>query len=126
MNAGVAVLLLPAVAAGTVLSQTLLKRGVQHIGGIEASHLLRPIDLVLRMVQSPSLVLGFALALIIALLWLMVISRLDLSFAGAVLGASYYLLLGLSSWLVLGEQPSTQRLLGLGTIGLGVFLVARS
>jgi drug/metabolite transporter (DMT)-like permease len=126
MNVNFAILLLPVVAIGTVLSQTLLKRGLQQIGGLELGQLLQPLEVALRIVQTPALLGGFVLALVVALIWLTALSRLNLSFAGAVLGASYYLLLGLNSWLLLGEPLPPQRIAGLVVISLGVLLVAWS
>jgi multidrug transporter EmrE-like cation transporter len=60
-----------------------------------------------------------------AFLWLVVLSRLDLSYAYPFLALNL-VLITLVSWIVLGEMIPTLRWLGLGLICLGVVVVARS
>ena len=59
------------------------------------------------------------------LIWLLILSRVDLSFAYPMLGVSYVLVVA-SAWLILGETISITRWVGTFVICIGVALVARS
>lgn len=126
MNDALAILLLPAVSVGTVTSQAFMKQGLQQMGGIAPSHLLHPLDLAWRALQTPALVIGGLISVVALVVWLTALSRFDLSRAGAVVGGSYYLILGVVSWYVLGEQLSLLRIAGLSVIGVGVLMVVMS
>jgi len=68
---------------------------------------------------------GFALYGLSSLLWMLVLSRVQLSWAYPMIAVSYIVVVFLS-WLVLKEHVSALRIGGLALICAGVVLVARS
>lgn len=74
---------------------------------------------------NPWVIVGIGCYGLSMLLWLLVLSKADLSFAYPVLGLSY-LGVVLASWTILGEAVSPLRWAGTLVISLGVYLVARS
>jgi len=81
--------------------------------------------LVLQVFQTPALLLGLICFGSSFLLWLVVLSRVELSYAYPMVSLGY-LIVVLASWLVLKEDLNALRLAGLLLICLGVSLVARS
>jgi len=74
---------------------------------------------------SPWVILGVAIYVAGTFFWLMVLSRVDLSFAYPMTSLSY-LLIVLSSWYFLGESISPLRIIGVLTVIIGVSLIAQS
>lgn len=71
------------------------------------------------------ILLGIVCYALSMLIWLLILSRVDLSFAYPMLGVSYVLVVT-SSWLILGEHISVMRWIGTFIICIGVTLAARS
>jgi multidrug transporter EmrE-like cation transporter len=118
------VLILIAVVIG-VVGQVSLKVGMNQVGAIDAGSLARPMETLMRVFSTPLVWLGLSCYGVSALLWLVVLSRLDLSYAYLML-ASMYVLIPLVSWLFLGERIPPMRWLGMVVVVLGVVIVARS
>jgi len=101
-----------------------LKAATKVSGPLVASdaHVLRR-GLDLLVVPSLWYALGaYGLSVIV---WLVGLSRVPVSQAYPLLSLGYVLNIGLAWWL-LGEVPNGQRVVGIGVIVLGVWLVARS
>ena len=109
----------------SVVGQVSLKVGMNQAGVIDADSLARPMDTLRRVFSVPPVWLGLSCYGVSALLWLVVLSRLDLSYAYLLL-ASMYVLIPLVSWLFLGERIPPMRWLGMVVVVLGVVIVARS
>jgi drug/metabolite transporter (DMT)-like permease len=109
----------------SVLGQVSLKVAMNQAGAIDAESLARPVKTLMRVFSAPLVWLGLGCYGVSALLWLVVLSRLDLSYAYLLL-ASMYVLIPLVSWLFLGERIPPMRWLGMGVVVLGVVIVARS
>ena len=106
-----------------VAGQTAIKLGVsQPQAAGSASGLLPLITLILG---SPWVLLGLTLYGIGAVAWIAVLARLDLSLAYPLLALNF-VLITLSSRLILGETVPTMRWLGMLVICVGIVLVARS
>ena len=106
------------------LAQLGLKAATKVSGPLVASdaHVLRR-GLDLLVVPSLWYALGaYGLSVIV---WLVGLSRVPVSQAYPLLSLGYVLNIGLAWWL-LGEAPNAQRVVGIGVIVLGVWLVARS
>lgn len=106
------------------LAQLGLKAATKVSGPLVASdaHVLRR-GLDLLVVPSLWYALGaYGLSVIV---WLVGLSRVPVSQAYPLLSLGYVLNIGLAWWL-LGEVPNGQRVVGIGVIVLGVWLVARS
>ena len=107
-----------------VAGQSLLKHGLNVAGG---TSLLEQgiVGTLQRMVSQPFVPAGFACYAVSSLLWLDVLSKLEISKAYPLVSLSYVfsLLIGL---LIFGDQVSWVRVVGIGLICIGVVLVAQS
>ena len=104
--------------------QVLLKKGMLLIGPLTLS-IAEIGDILLRLVTNPFVMLGLGTYVVSTVIWLVALSRVDLSYAYPFVSLSYVLML-LASWLLLHENLSPIRLLGTFVIVMGVFLVSRS
>lgn len=112
-------------AAILLISQLLLKVGLKG----ESLAISTPADLgriVWQILTTPALLAGYGLSAISALLWLVLISRLQLSFAAPLLSGIYYLLLVAASTLILRESMTPWRVGGTLFVLIGVLLISRS
>jgi len=117
-------LVLVSVAFG-VVGQVALKTGMTQIGRIGSQSGQAAFDLALRVATTPHVIIGLACYVLGAVAWLVVLSRLDLSFAYPFLALNF-VLITVASRLVLGEAVPMLRWLGVVVICFGVVLVARS
>jgi multidrug transporter EmrE-like cation transporter len=109
---------------GGVIGQVLLKRGMIQLGEVTLGFSQLG-DILLRMLTNPFVVIGLLFYVISSLFWLAALSRVELSFAYPFVSLSYIGML-FASWIFFQENLSALRLIGTGTIILGVILVARS
>ena len=105
-------------------AQLLLKAGTNSVGvfAFSAENLV-PIGL--RLITEPAILCGLGLYVLSVVVWIMALSRLDVSLAYPMLSIGY-VVNAVAAWQLFGEALTTQRLIGIGTIIVGVFLVARS
>ncbi|MBI4154278.1 EamA family transporter [Candidatus Woesearchaeota archaeon] len=101
----------------------LVKYGLNQLGEISFSNGI--FAAFMTIFSSWHVLLGIALFGGSSILWLTSISKTDLSYAVPFLSLSYALVT-LFSWLLLAEQLSFTRFLGVGIICTGVVLMARS
>jgi len=80
---------------------------------------------IINALTSPFVLLGLGAYFIGALCWLVVLSRVELSWAHPLTATTYILIVFLS-WVLFKEDVGLVRILGVLAIALGVFLVARS
>ncbi|MGJ7498463.1 SMR family transporter [Variovorax sp. RT4R15] len=107
-------------------AQLLLKAGAMSVG---------PISLVssgaalwrtgLSLAQHPSILGGLALYAISVAVWIVALSRVDVSIAYPMLSIGY-VVSALVAWGLFHEAVTAQRWIGMGVILIGVTLVARS
>ena len=102
--------------------QFMMKAGINKIGKIELS---RFFDYLPRVATSGFVLGGFFAYAVSAALWIVILSRAELSWAFPMVSLSYVLTAILSPML-LGESFSIQRFIGILVICLGVFLVGRT
>ena len=107
-----------------VAGQLLLKQGMLEIGFVtlDLQHILVSLR---KAVCSPFIISGFALYLVSSFIWLVVISRKELSAIQPLTALSYVFVL-FFSWLVFKEDVNPMRMLGVLAITAGVVLVVRS
>ncbi len=115
-------LILISVASG-VAGQTAMKIGVEQPGSEGIDRGLG--GLIGTIFTTPMVLLGLALYGIGALAWIVVLRRMDLSHAYPFLALNF-VLIALSSRLILNESLPTLRWVGVGVICAGILLVARS
>lgn len=116
--------LILAVVTTNAISQLLLKHGMNGTGGFEFSggSLLRTVPLV---AFNPWVLGGLAMLVFSTALHLMVLSRVDISFAYPFLSVAYVLVLSASHYLF-GETLNVARIAGVGLICVGTLFVASS
>lgn len=108
-----------------VTGQLLLKSGMAEVGRIGAGDLAYYRVMFTKAALEPRVVIGLTLYVISAVFWLVVLSRVDLSFAYPFAGLGYVVVV-LVSWLALNETVGPLRWVGSVLICLGVILISRS
>ena len=107
-----------------VAGQLILKRAIMGMGPL----MLRPdtiLSVALGFILNPLVIFGLAVYACGTFLWLIALSRVDLSYAYPFASLNYVLVL-LSSWFILGEQPSLLRVVGVMIICFGVYAISRT
>ena len=105
-------------------AQLLLKAGTRTIGQFEFSAAnIWPIGWSLA--TNPHIVGGLSCYVVSVVVWIMALSRVDVSIAYPMLSIGY-VVNALAAWQLFGETLTAQRMAGIGTIIIGVYLVARS
>jgi multidrug transporter EmrE-like cation transporter len=105
------------------IAQLLLKAGASAVGPITGLSALRSSALTLAL--HPAVLGGLACYAISVVVWIVALSRVDVSVAYPMLSVGYVLNALLAMWLF-GEDVSLQRWLGIAVILVGVSIVARS
>ena len=103
----------------SAIDQIILKLG---IGSNTTSQGL--INFFIKTLTSPLVILGLSLYGLGALLWLIVLSREDVSFAFPLVSFAYVLAILLSA-VFLKESISLGRIVGPAFIIIGIFIIAR-
>ncbi|MGH8687037.1 MAG: SMR family transporter [Burkholderiales bacterium] len=105
-------------------AQLLLKAGTNAVGHFEFSSAnILPIGLKLAL--EPHILGGVACYVVSLVVWIMALSRVEVSIAYPMLSIGY-VINAAAAWYLFGESVSALRLAGIGFIVVGVFLVARS
>ncbi len=79
----------------------------------------------LRLAIEPHILAGLACYVVSVVVWVVALSRVPVSVAYPMLSIGY-VVNALAAWYLLGEAVTPMRLVGIGIIVLGVFIVARS
>jgi len=112
-----------AVLLGTA-GQILLKSGTNAIGHF-AFTLANLLPVGMRVASEPRILGGVGCYAVSMVLWIMALSRTEVSVAYPMLSIGFALN-ALLAWWLLGEAVSLQRIAGILVIIAGVWLVARS
>jgi len=106
------------------VAQLLLKAGMRQIGHFEfAPASLLPVGRSLA--TNLPIYGGLACYVVSVLVWILALSRVEVSVAYPMLSIGYIVNAALAWWLF-GEAVGPQRLLGIAVIIVGVVIVARS
>lgn len=105
--------------------QFLLKAGMTKVGRFDSANLAVVSGLLVKTFTEPRVVLGLSLYVLSSVSWLIVLSRVELSFAYPLAALGYVVAIALSA-LILKEQVSVARWLGALMISLGVVFISRS
>ena len=115
------------ILAGVLLNaaaQLLLKAGTTRIGHFEFS-----IDNILpvggQLASQPYILAGLGCYVVSVVVWIMALSRVPVSVAYPMLSIGY-VVNALAAWWLFGESLAAQKLIGIGFIVVGVWLVART
>ena len=79
----------------------------------------------LRLALEPHILGGLACYVVSVVVWVVALSRVPVSIAYPMLSIGY-VVNAAAAWYLLGEAVTPMRMLGIGIIVLGVFIVARS
>jgi drug/metabolite transporter (DMT)-like permease len=113
-------LLLLLTAACMAVANVLMKNGIAEAGGFSPS-----LSAVLGLLRQPAFVVGFLLTGIAALMWFRILATQKLSTCYPLFVSLTYSLITIGAVYFLHEKVSTQKLLGLLIIIVGITTVAR-
>ena len=108
-----------------VCGQVSLKIGMNKVGEISATHLGQPVQTLFNMLSNPNVFIGLGLYVCASMIWLVVLSRVDLSFAYPMMGMSYVFVLFISKFF-LKEEVMPLRWIGAIVICTGVVIITRT
>lgn len=105
-------------------AQLLLKAGVRQIGEFSFTP-ANVLPIGWQVATNLPIIGGLACYVVSVVVWILALSRVEVSVAYPLLSIGYVVNAGLAWWLF-GEAVGPQRLLGILVIIIGVVLVARS
>lgn len=105
------------------VAQLALKASVRDHGTIELGRGALPV--AMQLAGEPALWAGLACYGVSVIVWILALSRVDVSIAYPMLSIGY-VVNAFAAWALFGEALTPMRLLGIGIIVLGVFVLARS
>ena len=123
MSGTILLLILASVGLGAV-AQVLMKLGMTDAPMREALATAAPVQIVVAVLTSPGVMGGLALYGIATVLWLGVLSRVELSQAYPFVGLSF-VLAAVLGYFVFADTVSATRVAGIALIVAGVVLVGR-
>ena len=113
--------------AGTVIlsvcGQLLLKWQVTRVGGITPGDPRGLVFLIGRLLFNPWIIAGLGAAFLASLLWMLALTKLDLSEAYPYTALSFVLIL-LISYFLFGEPLTMGKVMGTGLVIAGIFVLA--
>ena len=105
-------------------AQLLLKAGTNSIGVFAfSSDNLVPVGW--KLATEPHIIGGVGCYVISVIVWILALSRVEVSIAYPMLSIGY-VVNALAAWYLFGEAVTLTRLAGIGIIIIGVYIVARS
>lgn len=105
-------------------AQLLLKAGMTQIGHFDFS-LANAWPIGLKVAGNPPIISGLFLYVMSVVVWLLVLSRVQVSYAYPMLSIGY-IVNAIAAYYLFGEPLTSLRVLGIFIIMAGVYLVART
>jgi multidrug transporter EmrE-like cation transporter len=105
-------------------AQLLLKAGTNAVGAFQFS-MENVVPIGWKLATQPHIVGGLGCYVISVVVWVMALSRVEVSIAYPMLSIGY-VVNALAAWYLLGEAVSAMRFAGIFVIIIGVVMVARS
>jgi drug/metabolite transporter (DMT)-like permease len=122
MTAGYSLILFGVLLNAT--AQLLLKAGTNAVGRFEfAAQNLVPV--ATRVAFEPHILAGMLCYAVSLVVWIMGLSRVEVSVAYPLLSLGY-VINAIGAWYLFGESVGATRIAGIGFIIVGVYLIARS
>jgi multidrug transporter EmrE-like cation transporter len=106
------------------IAQLALKASVREMGEIKLS-LTGAWPVTQQLMLEPSLWFGLLCYGVSVIIWILALSRVDVSIAYPMLSIGY-IVNAIFAWYLFGEALTVERLTGIGVIILGVYILARS
>jgi len=113
--------------AGVLLNaaaQLFLKTGTNRVGAF-AFDLASLGPAGLKLATSPFVLAGLSCYVVSVVVWILALSRVQVSIAYPMLSIGY-IVNALAAWALFGESLTAQKLVGIGFIVVGVVLAGRS
>jgi drug/metabolite transporter (DMT)-like permease len=107
------------------VGQLMFKSGMTQIGRIGIAEISRPWATLGMFFTNPYILLALPLYAVALIIWLIVLSRLQLSFAYPCLSMAY-VVNALLAQAILGEHISVLRWVAIGLICIGVMVMTRT
>lgn len=106
------------------VAQLFLKAGTNAIGALNFSreHI---VSTIFKVAFEPHIFGGLACYVVSVAIWIVALSKVPVSIAYPMLSIGY-VVNALAAWYLFGEIISVQKMIGIGVIIIGVYLVARS
>ena len=114
--------LIVAFTVNSVISQLVLRRGLQDLVGPASVANLR--CFIGSAALSPWIYASITLQILSYVMWIIIVSREKLGVATATVGAGFYTLMALSAWLIYGETLSLMQWAGIALVTLGVVCIS--
>lgn len=105
-------------------AQLLLKAGMSQIGHFEFS-MVNALPIGMKVIANPPIITGLFMYVVSVVVWLMVLSRVQVSFAYPMLSIGY-IVNAFAAYYLFGEPLTSMRMLGIFIIIAGVYLVAKT
>lgn len=105
-------------------AQLLLKAGVRQIGHFDFT-VGNAWPVASSLATNVPILGGLSCYVVSVVVWILALSRVEVSIAYPMLSIGYVVNAGLA-WFLFGEAVGPQRLIGIGVIIIGVVIVARS
>jgi multidrug transporter EmrE-like cation transporter len=105
-------------------AQLALKLGMMRVGPVDFSS-RRPLELAISVLLNVWVLAGLTCYVLSVGLWMVVLSRVEVSFAYPFLSLGY-VVTALVAYFYFGENVSTMRISGIGLICVGVAMIARN
>ncbi len=123
MNGGSLALVLTGVFLNAV-AQLCLKAGSAAIAGVDLQ-LSNAVGILLRLAQNGPVLAGLACYAVSVVVWILALSRVDVSIAYPMLSLGY-IVNALGAWWLFDENVTLVRVAGMLVIGVGTWLVAQT
>ena len=104
-------------------AQLLLKAGTNRIGAFEFSF-ANIVPIGSQVATSPFIFGGLCCYAVSVVVWILALSRVPVSVAYPMLSIGY-VVNAVAAWFLFGESITAQKLVGIGFIIVGVYLVSR-
>jgi multidrug transporter EmrE-like cation transporter len=105
-------------------AQLLLKAGTNAVGHFEFSA-ANVLPIGWKVATQPYVIGGLSCYVVSVVVWILALSRVEVSIAYPMLSIGY-VVNAVAAYFLFGEAVGVQRLVGIGIIVLGVYVVARS
>ena len=105
-------------------AQLLLKAGISQIGHFEFS-MANALPIGVKIMANPPIITGLVLYVVSVATWLMVLSRVNVSYAYPMLSIGY-VVNAFAAYYLFGEPLTSMKMLGIFIIITGVYLVTKT
>ncbi|WP_077216770.1 EamA family transporter [Piscirickettsia litoralis] len=103
-------------------AQVFLKSGMERIGRISLEHIPQVLPLAYKAATNPYIIAGFACYAISLVTWMVVLSRVAVSYAYPMLSVGY-IVTAVAGYYLFSEPLTATRILGIIIIIIGVILI---